>query len=82
MILFYILAAYCMVKFITLTRNNIKSAYAVNHHFEIYNDKPYYIYIESLLSAFVDSIVIFIVGSIVIYGLICVAEKLHFGSFL
>ena len=82
MILFYILAAYCLVKFIVSTRNNIKSAYMVINHFELQDTKPHHIYIESLISALVDCFAIFIAGSIIIYGLICVAEEFKIWSLL
>ena len=81
MILFYLLAAYCIVRCILTTRSNLKAAYAVINHFEL-NESPSKIYIESILVAVIDSIMIFIVGSIIIYGLICVAEGFHIGGLL
>lgn len=82
MILFYLLAAYCIIKCIVSTGNNIKAAYTVINHFEVPDAKPHHIFIEGLMSALVDSIAIFIAGSIIIYGLICLAEEFHIGSFL
>lgn len=82
MILFSILAVYCIIRCILVSRSNLKDARAVLEYFEVIDESPSKIYIESILSAVIDSIMIFIVGSIVIYALICVAEAIHIGSFL
>lgn len=82
MILFYLLAAYCIIRCVVSTGNNIKAAHAVINHFEVPDAKPHHIFIEGLMSALVDSIAIFIVGSIIIYALICVAEEFHIGGLL
>ena len=82
MILFYLLAAYCIIKCVASTGNNIKAAYMVINHFETPDTKPYHIYIEGLTSALVDSIAIFIAGSIIIYALICIAEEFHIEGLL
>lgn len=82
MILFYLLAAYCIIKCVVSTGNNIKAAYTVINHFESHDAKPYHIFVEGLMSALVDSIAIFIAGSIIIYALICAAEGFHIGGLL
>ena len=82
MILFYLLAAYCIIKCVVSTGNNIKATYTVINHFEAPDAKPYHIFIEGLMSALVDSIAIFIAGSIIIYALICIAEEFHIGGLL
>lgn len=82
MILFYILAVYCIVRCILTSRSNLKAAHAVINHFDVVDESPSKIFIESILAAVIDSILIFIVGSIVIYALICVAEGFHIGGLL
>ncbi len=82
MILFYLLAAYCIIKCVVSTGNNIKSVYMIIDHLELQDAKPHHIFIEGLMSALVDSIAIFIVGSIIIYALICVPEEFHIGGLL
>lgn len=81
MILFYILAAYCIVRCVLTSRSNLKAAYAINNFFEV-DESPSKIYIESILSAVINSLMIFIAGSIVIYVLICVSEEFHIGGLL
>ncbi len=82
MILFYLLAAYCIIKCVVSTGNNIKSVYMIIDHLELQDAKPHHIFIEGIMSALVDSIAIFIFGSIIIYGLICSAKEFRIWSLL
>ena len=80
--LFYILGVYCIFQCILSTRSNLKEVSAAVEHFEIISDSRYKIFIESVISALVDYVALFIAGSIVIYTLMCAAEAIYNWSFL